>query len=784
MSELPDGIDATVDQGGANVSGGQRQRLAIARAIVRRPDIYVFDDSFSALDFATDARLRAALRAETTEATVVVVAQRVSTILHADQIVVLDAGLRRRGGHPRRADGRLPDVPGDRLLPAVRGGGRVSGLGHGAGRPVAAPPRPGGPMGGPGGLGMMLPPEKARDFAGSMRRMGRRLAPERVVIGVVLVLGVVSVFLAVIGPKILGNATNIIFAGVVGRELPAGMTQEQAVEALRAAGRTDQAEMLASMDVVPGQGVDFQALSRVLLLVTLVYVGSALFGWAQNYLMAGATQRTIYRLREDVDKKLGRLPLRYFDSHARGDLLSRVTNDIDNISTTLQQSLTQAITSLLTVIGVLGMMIWISPLLALVSVLTVPLSFAVTMMIARRSQRQFVGQWKWTGRLNGHVEEMYTGHNLVKVFGHQQQAVSDFEVMNDRMYESSFKAQFISGIIQPAMMFIGNLNFIAIAVIGGLRVATGTMSLGDVQAFIQYSRQFTMPITQLASITNLIQSGIASAERVFELLDEAEQSAEPASPVRLDRVQGRVRFEGVSFRYEPDAPLIEDLDLTAEPGETIAIVGPTGAGKTTVVNLLMRFYEIDDGRILLDGVDTRDMHRDDLRRCFGMVLQDTWLFAGSIHDNIAYGAPDATDEQVLVAARAAHVDHFVRTLPDGYRTELGDDSAAVSAGEQQLLTIARAFLADPPILILDEATSSVDTRTEVLIQRAMADLRKGRTSFVIAHRLSTIRNADMILVMDHGRIIEQGTHEELLAARGFYFDLYSSQFLDSFEDVA
>ncbi len=638
--------------------------------------------------------------------------------------------------------------------------------------------------GGPGGLGMGLPPEKPRDFKATLKRLGRRLKPERLIIVIVLLLGITSVFFAVIGPKLLGNATSIIFEGVVGAQLPSNTTQAQAEAYLRSQGQGQQADLLSGMTVTPGQGVDFTALGQIIALVAVVYLLSSLFSWAQNYLMAGVTMRVMFRLREDVDYKLGRLPLKYFDTQPRGDVLSRVTNDIDNISTTLQQTLTQMITSILTVIGVLTMMVLISPLLAVISLLTVPLSFFVTIFIAKRSQRQFVGQWKWTGTLNGHVEEMYSGHELVKVFGHQEQAMADFAEANNKMYESSFKAQFISGIIQPAMAFIANINYVLIAVIGGLWVANGTMSLGDVQAFIQYSRQFTMPITQIASITNLLQSGLASAERVFELLDEPEQIEESQTPKTLDLRRGHITFKDVSFRYKPDQPLIDDLSLDAHPGQSIAIVGPTGAGKTTLVNLLMRFYEIDGGRITFDGVDIRDLTRDNLRRSFGMVLQDTWLFKGTIRENIAYGASDATDEQIVQAATAAHVDRLVRTLPDGYETMLGTDAANISTGEQQLLTIARAFLADPAVLILDEATSSVDTRTEVLIQKAMAELRRDRTSFVIAHRLSTIRDADMILVMDAGNIIETGTHDELIAAGGFYYNLYNSQFLASFDEDA
>jgi ATP-binding cassette subfamily B protein len=485
-----------------------------------------------------------------------------------------------------------------------------------------------------------------------------------------------------------------------------------------------------------------------------------------------------------VNEKLARLPLKFFDGRTHGEIMSRFTNDMDNIANTLQQSLTQIITSALTVVGVLAMMFWINWLLALISLLTVPLSVVVTMIIAKRSQKQFAAQWEHTGTLNGHVEETHTGRMIVKVFGHEEEAALKFEEENDKLFEAAFKAQFISGIIQPALNVVGNLNYVAIAVIGGLQVANGTLSLGDVQAFIQYSRQFSWPIMQLASIVNVMQSAVASAERVFELLDEAEQSPEPENPVVIEQARGGIELRDVSFRYKPDTPLIDGLNLSVAPGQTVAIVGPTGAGKTTLVNLLLRFYEIDGGTISVDGVDTRAMNRDDLRRLFGMVLQDAWLFGGTIRENIAYGREDATEEMIAAAASAAHVDHFVRTLPDGYDTMLDDEATSVSAGEKQLLTIARAFLADPQILILDEATSSVDTRTEVLIQTAMAKLMENRTSFVIAHRLSTIRDADTILVMDRGAIVEQGSHDELLAADGFYAKLYNSQFSESFDEVS
>jgi ATP-binding cassette subfamily B multidrug efflux pump len=662
--------------------------------------------------------------------------------------------------------------------PGTGGGAAPVGVGPGAGAGV----RPGGPGGGrPGGMmgmGMGMPAAKPRDFRGSFRRLIGTLRPEAPLIVGVILLAIVSVAFTVVGPKILGNAVNTIFEGAFSRNMPAGVSQAEVIAGLRAQGQNQLADMLGAMHLTPGTGIDFGALAGVVALLIALYIVSSIFAWMQGYVMAGVTQRTVYRLRTDVDEKLGRLPLRYFDGHPRGDLLSRVTNDIDNIGQSLQQSLTQLITSLLTIVGVLILMLTISPLLAAVSLLAVPASLVVTVLIIRRSQNLFVAQWASTGTLNGHVEEMHTGHAIVKAFGRQRQAVATFDEENERLYAASYRAQFISGIIQPAMNFISNLNYVAIAVIGGLRVAAGQMTLGDVVAFIQYSRQFTFPIIQTASIVNVLQSAVASAERVFELLDEGEEIADPARPAVLDRAAGAVAFEDVSFRYEPDRPLIEDLDLVVEAGRTVAIVGPTGAGKTTLVNLLMRFYEIDSGRISVDGIDIRQLTRDDLRRQFGMVLQDTWLFHGTIRENIAYGREDATEDEIVAAAEGAHVDHFVRTLPDGYDTVIDDDATNLSAGEKQLLTIARAFLADPPILILDEATSSVDTRTEVLIQRAMARLMRGRTTFVIAHRLSTIRDANTILVMNRGSIVEQGTHEELLAARGFYFELYNSQFVE------
>ena len=508
----------------------------------------------------------------------------------------------------------------------------------------------------------------------------------------------------------------------------------------------------------------------------MLYVASALMLWMQNYIMAGITQRTVNRLRNKTEQKLGRLPLGYFDGQSRGDLISRVTNDLDNLGNSLQQGLSQIINSVLTVLSILLMMLWISPELAAISLIAIPLSMFASIRIAKRSQKEFIAQWDWTGKLNGHIEEMFTGQNVVRVFGHRKRAQEDFKDLNAALYESSFKAQFISGIIQPATQLVSNLIYVGISVLGGYRVATGSMTLGDVQAFIQYSRQFGMPLAQIAGLMNLVQSGVASAERVFELLDATEESEDKKDSKVIGRAKGELVFEHVAFQYTDDKPLIEDFSLTVKPGETVAIVGPTGAGKTTLVNLLMRFYEVRSGRITLDGVDIRDLSRDELRKQFGMVLQDTWLFTGTIEENIAYGAHGPKSEDVVNAAKAANIDHFIRSLPNGFETELNDDNAAISNGERQLLTIARAFISDPAILILDEATSSVDTRTEVLVQQAMKRLRTGRTSFVIAHRLSTIRDADVILVMEHGSLVEQGNHHELMAKQGAYYRLYSSQF--------
>jgi len=593
-----------------------------------------------------------------------------------------------------------------------------------------------------------IPTERSKDFGNSVKRLMRRLRPDRLRVVAVLFFAIAGVTLTVIGPKVLGHATDVIFRGLRGDE-----------------------------------GIDFGELHQILYMVVGLYLAASVMSYTQSYLLAGIVQRTMYRLRADVEDKLNRLPLSYVDRQPRGDLLSRVTNDIDNISQSLQQTLSQMLTSVLSIIGVMIMMLTISPVLALVAIVTIPLSLYTVKWIAKRSKARFIAQWKHTGMLNAQIEETFSGHNIVKAFGRQREAEERFRVTNEELYQASFGAQFASGTIQPAMMFLGNLNFVAIAVIGGLRVSSGSLSLGDVQAFIQYSRQFTQPLTQFASMMNVLQSGIASAERCFELLDAPEQSPDETSDALDDVRRGRVEFEHVSFSYAPSMPLIQDLSLVAEPGRTVAIVGPTGAGKTTLVNLIMRFYELDAGRITLDGHDIAKMSRHQLRSNMGMVLQDTWLFGGTIRENIAYGNLEATEEQIFAAAKATYVDRFVRSLPNGYDTILDDEGGTVSAGEKQLLTIARAFLANPTILILDEATSSVDTRTEVLIQKAMNALRSERTSFVIAHRLSTIRDADTILVMDSGRIVEQGNHNELLLSGGAYFTLYNAQFAGAAAEV-
>ncbi|MBQ4900139.1 ABC transporter ATP-binding protein [Paenibacillus sp. Marseille-P2973] len=607
---------------------------------------------------------------------------------------------------------------------------------------------PGGPGGhGPGGPGMMMPAEKAKDFKSTLKRLIRYLRPHKYQLGAVLVMAILSTLFSILSPKVMGKATTKLFEGIIGK-----------------------------MKGIPGAAIDFHYVWQIIMVLLGLYLLSSIFSYFQQYLMAGVAQKTVYDLRRDVNDKLSRLPLKYFDARTHGEILSRVTNDVDNISSTLQQSLTQLITSILTIIGVLVMMLSISPLMTLIAVLTLPVSIIAITSIAKRSQKQFIRQQKELGELNGHVEEMYTGHKIIKVFGREQRSQEQFDDINGRLYDAGWKAQFISGVIMPIMSFIGNIGYVLVSVVGGILVTKKSIEIGDVQAFIQYARQFTMPITQTANIANIIQSTVASAERVFEILDEEEEVKEASHPVVLEEPKGNVVFDHVKFGYEPEHTLIQDMNIQVSQGQMIAIVGPTGAGKTTLINLLMRFYEVNDGAITIDGVNITDMKRGDLRSLFGMVLQDTWQFNGTIRENIAYGREGATEEEIIQAAKTAHADHFIRTLPAGYDTILNEEASNISQGQKQLLTIARAILADPAILILDEATSSVDTRTEVYIQKAMNELMKGRTSFVIAHRLSTIRDADLILVMNHGSVIEQGTHEQLLGQGGFYADLYNSQF--------
>lgn len=613
------------------------------------------------------------------------------------------------------------------------------------------------------------PTERSRDFRGTAVRMVKRLAPQRLLTAMVITLSMTGIAIGVIGPRILGHATDLLFNGVIGRELPAGLSKEQAIEAARARGDGQFAQMLSGMNVTPGVGVDFHAVGTTLAVALGLYLVAGMLAWVQARLLNVTVQRTVVALRADVEDKLHRLPLSYFDSRQRGEILSRVTNDVDNIQTSLQMSINQLLSSVLTLLAVFSMMLSISPLLAVITLATVPMSLWVTRAIARRSQRLFVAQWSNTGKLNAHIEETYSGFTIVKTYGHRAEAETIFADRNAKVYSSAFGAQFFSGLVSPATAFIGNLSYVAVAVVGGMKVASGDLTLGGIQAFTQYVRQFNQPLTQVAAMYNTLQSGLASAERVFELLDEAEESPDPAFPATAPGGSPGVEFENISFGYSPDSPVIDGLSLRVEPGQTVAIVGPTGAGKTTLVNLLMRFYDVNSGRILLDGIDISTMSRHDLRSRMGMVLQDTWLFGGTIAENIAYGRPEASEDEVREAARAAYVDRFVRTLPDGYDTRIADNGENISAGEKQLITIARAFLARPQLLILDEATSSVDTRTELRIQRAMAELRRDRTSFIIAHRLSTIRDADRIVVMDGGCVVESGTHADLLARRGAYF---------------
>jgi ATP-binding cassette subfamily B protein len=620
------------------------------------------------------------------------------------------------------------------------------------------------------------PAKKAEHFWPSAKRLMGLLKPESAGIAVVLAMVTVAVVLNVIAPKILGQAMDVIFGGVVGKQLPSGVSKDQFVDGLRAQGENNFADMISKMELIPGVGIDFQKLSFLISVVLVMYFVANIFTWLQGYVLNVLVMRVVRKLRDDTEKKLNRLPLNYFDTRQRGDTLSRVTNDVDNIQQALQQAFAQLLSSALTVIGIVIMMFIVSWQLALIALVALPLSGVAAGIIGSRSQKLFAAQWKNTGQLNGQIEESFSGHDLVRVFGRDADMLERFDERNEALYKASFGAQFVSGMIMPVMQFLSYLSYVGIAVVGGLRVASGGMSLGDATAFIQYSREFTQPLGQMAGMANMLQSGVASAERVFEFLDAEEQDAETATEHLPAKTDGHVEFTHVTFSYSPDKPLIEDLSFTAQPGHTVAIVGPTGAGKTTLVNLVMRFYELNSGSITLDGVDITHLSRSELRAKVGMVLQDAWLFGGSIYDNIRYGNLNATEDHVMEAARATFVDRFVRALPDGYKTVIDEEGNNVSAGEKQLITIARAFVANPSLLILDEATSSVDTRTEVLVQKAMAALRTDRTSFVIAHRLSTIRDADTILVMEAGRIVEQGSHHDLLDHKGAYYRLYISQF--------
>ncbi|BBZ55380.1 multidrug ABC transporter ATP-binding protein [Mycolicibacterium phocaicum] len=625
----------------------------------------------------------------------------------------------------------------------------------------------------PPSAAMLASGSRSENFRGTALRLVKQLAPQRSRVIVVMLLGIAGIAVGVIGPRILGHATDLLFNGVLGRGLPAGISREQAVAAARARGDNTFADLLAGSDVVPGQGVDFTAIGHVLTLALLLYLVSAVMVWAEARLLNTIVQRTMFTLRSHVEDKIHRLPLSYFDSRPRGEILSRVTNDIDNVQTSLTITVSQLLTSALAVVAVLAAMIWISPLLALITVLTVPLTLLTTRIITKRSRQQFMAQWRNTGRLNAHIEETYSGFTVVKTFGHRALAEEKFRELNDDVYQASFGAQSLSGLVSPITTFIGNISYVGVAVVGGIQVATGQISLGSIQAFIQYVRQFNQPLTQIASMYNTMQSGMASAERVFEFLDADEEAVLEAGPGSGagSAAPDLVEFEQVNFSYLPGTRVIENLSFVVEPGTTVAIVGPTGAGKTTLVNLLMRFYEPDSGRILLGGRDIATMSRADLRSRIGMVLQDTWLIGGTIYDNIAYGRPGASEAEVIEAARTARVDHFVHTLPNGYQTRLNENGVNISAGEKQLITIARALVRQPQLLILDEATSSVDSRTELLIAQATAELRRNRTSFIIAHRLSTIRDADLILVVQAGRIVERGSHDELLQRRGAYWQM-------------
>ena len=744
-----DRYESSIAQGGSNVSGGQKQRLAIARAIAKDPHIYVFDDSFSALDMKTDARLRAALAEVTESASVIIVAQRISTIIHADQILVLDDGkIVGKGTHEellKNCDVYM-QIAQSQLSARELGidDNKKEGIkmSENNNEQFKMPPkRPRGPMG--RGPGMVT--EKARDFKGSTKKLIKYLGRYWAAIIAVMIFAAVSTVFSVAGPKVMGKATTALAEGLMNKIAGTG-------------------------------GIDFDYIAKILLFTLALYVVSAIFMFAQGLIMTGITQKTCYRMRKDITSKINRMPMKYFESRTYGEVLSRITNDVDTLGQSLNQSITQIITSVATLVGTLVMMLSISPLMTLISLVILPVSMILISFVIKHSQKYFRQQQEYLGHINGQVEEVYGGHLVIKAYNKEAETVKTFKEANNVLYKSAWKSQFLSGLMMPIMQFVGNLGYAGVAISGGILAIKNVITIGDIQAFIQYVKNFTQPIQQIAQVANQLQSMAAASERVFEFLDEEEEDITVENPVKPDHIEGSVEFSHVHFGYNPDQIIINDFSAKVKPGQQVAIVGPTGAGKTTMVKLLMRFYDVSSGAILVDGHDIRDYNRADLRDAFGMVLQDTWLFKGTIMENIRYGRLDATDEEVIAAAKAAHAHHFIQTLPGGYDMELNEDASNVSQGQKQLLTIARAILADNPILILDEATSSVDTRTEIRIQKALDNLMKGRTSFVIAHRLSTIKNADMILVMKDGDIIEQGTHDELLAKNGFYAELYNSQF--------
>lgn len=735
-----DGYNSPISQGGTNVSGGQKQRLSIARAIAIDPEIFIFDDSFSALDLKTDASLREALAKETKNKTVIIVAQRISTILNADQIIVIEEGkMVGKGTHSElmKTCEAYKEIAVSQLR---RGGTRIMANIH------KKPPM----AGGPGHMGVA---EKAKDFKGTTKKLIKDyLANYKIPMVIVLIFAVASTIFTIVGPKILGNATTEIFTGIMSK-------------------------------LSGGNGINFENIAKILLTLLGLYIMSAIFSFIQGFTMTGISQKITYKLRNDIAIKINHLPMHYFDKKTHGEVLSIITNDVDTISQNLNQSITQIITSICTIIGILIMMFSISWVMTLISLFILPITAFIVKIIVGKSQKYFQAQQEYLGHVNSQVEEIYGGHTIVKAFNGEEKALEEFEKANDTLYHSGWKSQFLSGLIHPVMNFVGNIGYVAVSILGGYLAIKGRITVGNIQSFIQYNKQFTQPINQIAQVSSMLQAMVAAAERVFIFLEEPEEVGTIENPASTKGLKGNVTFDHIQFGYDDDKIIINDFNADIKDGQKIAIVGPTGAGKTTIVKLLMRFYDVNKGAILVDGHNIKDFDRGELRKMFGMVLQDTWTFGGTIKDNIKYGKPEATDNEVIEAAKAAHVHHFIKTLPKSYDMVIGEEPSNISAGQKQLMTIARVILTDPEILILDEATSSIDTRTEQQIQKAMDNLMKGRTSFIIAHRLSTIKNADLILVMDHGDIVEQGTHEELLKKDGFYAKLYNSQFEECEDEI-